>query len=82
MMRMDQEARARLLNFVTCCPHLPPAGLTSLTISVQAADTRLPTAHTCTATLRLPAYADVEALEAAFATAFANTSAGGLHELR
>ena len=57
-------------------------GLAALAIGVQLQEPTnpLPTAHTCSATLRLPAYTTAEALSAGLATAFANTQAGGLHE--
>ena len=83
LQRMGNEARAKFLNFVTACPHLPPVGLSMLEIEVlpQHADQGLfPTAQTCGNKLYLPEYETAEELRAGLAEAFANTEAGGLHE--
>lgn len=44
------------------------------------ADTPVPTSHTCTATLSLPAYTTADELRAGLDEAFANMEKGGLHE--
>lgn len=82
LLHMGNEARRQFLSFVTACPHLPPVGVSVLAINVQPqeAGRRLPSAHTCTATLRLPAFDSALALRGAFEEVFANIEAGGLHE--
>lgn len=82
LQRMGNESRAKFLNFVTACPHLPPVGLSMLEIEVlpQHGNSAFPTAQTCGNKLYLPEYDDPEELRAGLAEAFANTEAGGLHE--
>jgi len=79
---MTNESRAKFLNFVTACPHLPPVGLSMLEIEVmpQHAGGLLPTAQTCGNKLYLPEYETASELRTGLAEAFANTEAGGLHE--
>ena len=76
------EERGLFLNFATACPHLPPVGLAGLAIEIQPqeAGRPLPTARTCTKTLRLPAYETAEALRAGLEAAFANLNEGGVNE--
>ena len=82
LQRMGNEARAKFLNFVTACPHLPPVGLSMLEIEVlpQHSGGAFPTAQTCGNKLYLPEYETAEELRHGLAEAFANTEAGGLHE--
>ena len=82
LQRMANDERAKFLNFVTACPHLPPVGLSMLEIEVlpQHNGSLLPTAQTCGNKLYLPEYETAEELRAGLAEAFANTEAGGLHE--
>ena len=79
---MGNEDRAKFLNFVTACPHLPPVGLSMLEIEVlpQHNGGLLPTAQTCGNKLYLPEYDDAPSLRAGLAEAFANADFGGLHE--
>ena len=79
---MGNESRAKFLNFVTACPHLPPVGLSMLEIEVlpQHSGGAFPTAQTCGNKLYLPEYDSPDDLRAGLAEAFANTEAGGLHE--
>ena len=82
LQRMGNESRAKFLNFVTACPHLPPVGLSMLEIEVLPVHngSTFPTAQTCGNKLHLPEYDTAEELRAGLAEAFANTEAGGLHE--
>ena len=82
LLAMGNESRAKFLNFVTACPHLPPVGLSMLEIEVmpQHGGGLLPTAQTCGNKLYLPEYPSAKELRAGLAEAFANTEAGGLHE--
>ena len=82
LQRMGNETRAKFLNFVTACPHLPPVGLSMLEIEVlpQHSGSAFPTAQTCGNKLYLPEYDTAEELRGGLAEAFANTEAGGLHE--
>ena len=82
LQRMGNESRAKFLNFVTACPHLPPVGLSMLEIEVlpQHSGSAFPTAQTCGNKLYLPEYDTAEELRGGLAEAFANTEAGGLHE--
>merc|ERR1711924_24647 len=84
LMRLGHERRAQFLNLVTACPHLPPVGMAALAIVVQPqeAGRRYPSAHTCTATLLLPADETADALAAGLEEVFANIEAGGLHEVK
>ena len=79
---MGNEDRAKFLNFVTACPHLPPVGLSMLEIEVlpQHSGSAFPTAQTCGNKLYLPEYDDAPSLRAGLAEAFANADFGGLHE--
>ena len=82
LQRMGNETRANFLNFVTSCPHLPPAGISILEIEVmpQHNGSQLPTAQTCGNKLYLPEYSTPEQLRTGLAEAFANADVGGLHE--
>ena len=78
---MGNESRAKFLNFVTACPHLPPVGLSMLEIDVHPQHSgSFPTAQTCGNKLYLTEYDDADELRVGLAEAFANTEAGGLHE--
>lgn len=79
---MGNEARAKFLNFVTACPHLPPVGLSMLEIEVlpQHSGSAFPTAQTCGNKLYLPEYETAVELRTGLFEAFANIEAGGLHE--
>ena len=80
--RMAHDERARFLEFVTACPHLPSVGVTGVAIEVHRAPdgARLPTAQTCANMLRLPPYKDADELRRGLETAFANLQGGGVHE--
>jgi len=82
LQRMPNKERRLFLNFVTACPHLPPAGLSMLEIEVlpQHNGSTLPTAQTCGNKLYLPEYEDAAALRKGLGEAFANADYGGLHE--
>ena len=82
LLRMDNATRAKFLNFVTACPHLPPVGLSMLEIEVlqQHSGGKLPTAQTCGNKLYVPEYDSAESLRSGLAEAFANADYGGLHE--
>jgi len=82
LQRMPNVDRAKFLNFVTACPHLPPVGLSMLEIEVlpQHSGGAFPTAQTCGNKLYLPEYDSAAELRSGLAEAFANTEAGGLHE--
>ena len=78
LQRMGNEARAKFLNFVTACPHLPPVGLSMLEIEVLPQHHgEFPTAQTCGNKLCLPDYEDADKLRDGLGEAFANTDAGG-----
>ena len=82
LQRMGNEARAKFLNFVTACPHLPPVGLSMLEIEVLPQHNgAFPTAQTCGNKLYLPEYDSPDALRSGLAEAFANADYGGLHEV-
>ncbi|KAL1525929.1 hypothetical protein AB1Y20_020755 [Prymnesium parvum] len=81
LQRMANSERAKFLNFVTACPHLPPVGLSMLEIEVLPQHNGfVPTAQTCGNKLYLPEYDDPVALRNGLAEAFANADYGGLHE--
>jgi len=82
LQRMENKERRLFLNFVTACPHLPPAGLSMLEIEVlpQHNGGTFPTAQTCGNKLYLPEYDDAAALRSGLLEAFANADFGGLHE--
>ncbi|KAL3920857.1 MAG: hypothetical protein SGPRY_005104, partial [Prymnesium sp.] len=81
LQRMANSERAKFLNFVTACPHLPPIGLSTLEIEVLPQHNGfVPTAQTCGNKLYLPEYDDPDALRNGLAEAFANADFGGLHE--
>jgi len=82
LLAMPHAERAHFLNFVTACPHLPPAGLEMLEIEVapQRAGLNTPTSQTCGNKLYLPAYRTIEELRQGLHVAFANAEYGGLHE--
>ena len=82
LLLMGHESRAKFLNFVTACPHLPPVGLSMLEIEVspQHGNSAFPTAQTCGNKLYLPEYDSPDALRSGLAEAFANADYGGLHE--
>ena len=77
---MRHDERANFLEFVTACPHLPPVGVTGVAIEVQRARGSLPTSHTCSNQLCLPAYESADELRRGLTDAFANLKAGGMHE--
>ena len=64
LQQMGNEARAKFLNFVTACPHLPPVGLSMLEIEVLPPHSggAFPTAQTCGNKLYLPEYETAEEL--------------------
>ena len=71
LQRMGNEARAKFLNFVTACPHLPPVGLSMLEIEVLPAHagSAFPTAQTCGNKLYLPEYDSADDLRDGLAEA-------------
>jgi len=78
---MPQPLRAKLLEFVTSCPRLPPGGLRELRLSVHpdpAEGASLPRSRACAHRLFLPRYVSREELSRNLQEAI--LSSAGHHE--
>jgi len=68
MVEMDQDNRARFLDFVSSCPRLPPGGLANFRLDVfpdsGSSSRSLPRSRACANQLYLPPYTSQEELRA------------------
>ncbi|KAK2074735.1 hypothetical protein P8C59_008918 [Phyllachora maydis] len=81
--RFDDDAKRRLLEFVTASDRVPVGGIKNMQFVVQKngteddANGHLPTAYTCYGTLLLPEYRDKEILRERLQMALANAQGFG-----